>query len=59
MKIELEETDWSNKIQRMNKAEQAVKDIETIIEEYDVMDTTKLKLITTIISIYNKNGVEE
>ena len=59
MKIEVEETDWSNKIQRMNKAEQAVKDIETINEEYDVMDTTKLKLITTIISSYNKNGVKE
>lgn len=56
MKVELDESDWSNKIQRMNNAEEVVRDIETIINEYDCFDKTKLKLISNIISRYNKNG---
>lgn len=56
MKIELDESDWSNKIQRMNNAEEVVRGIETIIDEYNCFDKTKLKLISNIISRYNKNG---
>ena len=54
MKIELDELDWSNKIQRMNKAENTVREIETIVDEFDVMDATKIKCIAHIISRYNR-----